>query len=210
MKLSLSNIIITLFIAADLGLIGLFLIVGGEQYDLDMENNLPTMYQSAKIVFAAGVAGYLAWISRTSRKELLAWLTFAAGFIYLAADEWLQIHENVSRITDEILLQTIGRVSFSAWILAYIPVMIAALVALYVIYKQVISAPKYKEARKWFVLSGLVVFMVPVVEVVGTALWNFEGPANPWLISLEEGLEMVGISLFMFTLLKLGELKRGV
>ncbi len=207
MKQSYTNYILAILLFVDMAFITIYLVNRGEQFDLDAEGNLPTSYQSLKILFGSLVAMFLTYLSRKSKAEVFAWLSFAGGFLYLSLDEWFQIHEQVSRITDEFLLSTIGRVSFSAWILAYLPIMIAALIVLYIIYQRVIRETKYRNVRKWFILSVLVIFMVPVVEVLGTLFWNFEGPANPWVISLEEGLEMVGITLFTFTLLKVIEQK---
>ena len=72
-------------------------------FNLDVESNLPTIYQGMKILLLSFLAFYLFLSSVDKFKNF--WLFFAFVFLFLALDEVGQIHENLPTFFNELFIK---------------------------------------------------------------------------------------------------------
>jgi hypothetical protein len=161
---------------------------------LSYEENVPTLYSA---VILLGAALLLALIAMGAKKNgerfVAAWWVLSAGFFYIAVDEVLQFHEDLSK------LMKIGGVLTFSWV---IPA--AALVLIlglsYIPFLRHLPRP----TRNRFLLAGAL--------YVGGAV-GLELPLGAWtqkhgddnlgyalIDAVEESLEMLGVILFVLGL----------
>jgi hypothetical protein len=174
-------------------------------FNLDHEYNLPTVYQSLKLLTAGHLALGLLWLRRTfgvmSRSELWFYAPLGAMLIFIGLDELGQLHENVDYFVREVSpgfadsllmrLESVGYYS-STWIAYYSPLIIPAIP-----YFGFALSYTYRNLRKY---TGL--FAAIVVCFAGVIFFEFisnQGsiPDHEYqnYIVIEELLEMIGASL---------------
>lgn len=168
--------------------------------DLDAENNLPTAYQAIKLIIVALIT--LALFIKTGNKIYFPLALFLG---YLGFDEWFQYHELISDISYRTISNAGYSIPFAAWILAYIPVFVAASVIFYLTYKTTFAKEKNVGlfAKNSFIAGVLCYVSVPLVEIISTWGWKI-GESNYYiLVAIEEGLELIGTSLLLSCFLHL-------
>ena len=163
--------------------------------DLDSERNLPTFYSTLLLLTTS-----LTLLSiGLNDKRKYYWYLLSAIFCFLALDENISIHEELINITKSFLGDTHGFLYF-AWI---IPYGIAAILLAAFYFRFVWTLPK--KTRLLFFISGAVFLMGALgMEMVSGCYGEeagFSSPVYKCLTFLEETLEMVGVSLFIFALL---------
>jgi hypothetical protein len=128
------------------------------------------------------------------------WAALSAIFLFLAIDEFASLHEMLTTPTKHLLSGTSGFFHF-AWI---IPYGIACLIIGVAFLRFFINLPP--SIRMGFFLSGTVYLSGAVgFEMLGSAFVDARGGDNAiyaLIYSTEELLEMLGASVFIFTLLK--------
>ncbi len=108
---------------------------------LDREYNLPTVYQSAKLIFVGGIAFFIFWQlwleEQLDKKSQFFYGFFAAIFIFLGLDELGQLHENVDYFVRELFphyadtqlrIAESSNFQSSTWMLYYLPIMTVAII----------------------------------------------------------------------------------
>lgn len=196
--------IILLVVIFDLIILGLHLMFGhvSSFFDLDFEHNLPTIYQSAKLLVVGSLAFMVGWqlwvLGRIKRADLLFYGFFAAGFVFLGLDELGQIHEHVDFFVREMrpeyadaqleLAESLGYYS-STWMLYYTPIFVAA--AVWFVYAWRYLGRYLPNQRLSFGLMTGFFVMVIIFEFVSN-----QGHIDPFLywiyITIEETAEMLG------------------
>lgn len=119
-------------IAIDILLVIIHLLLGRQFhfFHLDYENNLPTIYQSSKLVIF-GIIFFIFSLSSFIKKELKSFMIPLSLFIFfLGLDEYFQIHENIYRIFEFFpwlhpskIVDASMKLGYrsSLWILYYLP-----------------------------------------------------------------------------------------
>jgi hypothetical protein len=166
---------------------------------LDLEQALPTWYSGGLMLFAVLLLFVCAWRAKAAGSgEHIWWLLLAIGFVYLSADEVAGIHERVADIVSRYV-QTSGIFLFS-WVLVGIPAVLLA-GALFVPFLRRIDS-----RTRWLMVSSGAVFIAGSVGCemlcgLATAAYGFNSP--PYLVAstLEECLELAGVTLLIVTLL---------
>lgn len=170
------------------------------QFDVDREQSLPTLFSIFLHLAASLSAAMVAW---TLRQQVLpqvrAWLMVSAVFVLTMIDEQVGNHEK--------LIQPL-RARFDAsggfhyaWVIVGIPV--AGLLTL-IFLRPVLALPR--DIRKLVVLSAALFLGGALgAEMLGGAYVSAGNSLHslgmePFL-HLEEGLEMVGLSTFIYALL---------
>lgn len=167
-------------------------------FDFSIERNVPTLYSS----FSLAAAGLLLWLIAVSHRRAgdpwRQWAGLALIFLFLSLDEVASIHE---RLIDPVraTLHTSGILYF-AWI---IPYGLALIVLGGTYLKFLLRLPR--ETMKMFLMS----FVLYVSGAVGFEMLGgmlFETHGNDFLYAvcytLEELLEMVGVVVFIYALLR--------
>jgi hypothetical protein len=137
-----------------------------------------------------------------SKIELFFVGTLSLILIYLAVDELAIIHENISGYIQEFNKDLSTEIQDTAreegykgslWIVYYVPVMITLAIPLIIGF----LVKAYRRVGIKILLLGVLglclIASVPVVEIINTSSELNKEIYNLWM-SLEEGLEMVGIT----------------
>lgn len=169
-------------------------------FDFDTENNIPSLF-SVSLLFICcvllGVITIIKYQQRDKYRTYWQWLSFI--FLGLSIDEGVSIHEQLIIP----LRNGLGVSSFLyfAWV---IPAFFFVLLLGVLYLKFIVALPK--KICHLFVLSGGIYLSGAIgVELIGGAIASVTGQSN-FLYSLvadcEEFLELTGIGLFTYTLLK--------
>lgn len=121
-----------ILLLSDLFIIGLHLLFGKNQtfFNLDHERNLPTAYQSAKLIFLAFYFLINIKEQKFPKKIIGFILPISIFFLVLGFDELLEIHENIYRIFEflaffrpETVVDASQKLGYhsSLWIIYYLP-----------------------------------------------------------------------------------------
>ena len=167
--------------------------------DMDGEKTIPA-YFSMLLLLASAVL--LLVIFHVKRRMALPywkhWLGLAVVFLYLSVDESLSIHEHLIGITQKLTGKDTG-VFLLAWVIPF-GMLVLLFVLVYVRFLWHLPV-RYRWA---FVIAGAIyVFGALVMEVIG----GYYIQSNGWnltlhfLLTIEEFCEMLGIIMFIATLL---------
>ena len=166
---------------------------------LDGENNIPTWYASVSLLFCSMLTGlhYLSEMeSDTPYKK--HWLGLSIIFLLLASDEMLQFHEQINTPLRELIGS--GGFFYFSWI---VPALIALICLALAYYKFLLSLPA--KTRNRFIASGIVYVTGCVgIEMIGGNFYQQSGGNNltySLITHIEETMEMVGILIFIVSLL---------
>lgn len=169
-------------------------------FDLDGEQNLPTLYSVVLLALGAWLAGVVARVhGRTGRPDRRYWDGLALIFAALAFDEYVQVHE---KAIDPVrsLLGIEGGLLYFAWVVPAI-VLLAAFGLVYL--RFLLQLPAVTRNR--LVVAGVIYVGGALgMELFGGALIAAHGvETGTYLVimHLEELMEMVGASLFVAALL---------
>lgn len=170
-------------------------------FNMDEEGNLPAWF-SSMLLFSSGVL--LALIGRAqgqAKKPSAAWWVLASIFFFLSVDEFMAIHEGLGTGVGE-LMGASGILLEYSWVFVYGPIGLV-LLALFVPFLKRLPG----KCRNIMILAGaLYVGGAIGIELLGSNFWIADGLRDqPWeyyaLVGLEETLEMLGVSIFIFSLL---------
>ena len=162
---------------------------------LSYEQNIPTFYPAILLLVCSLLLSLVAVGARANGERFVRhWWVLAAGFLYIAFDEMLEFHEQLSK-----LMALDGVLHFS-WIVPA-AILVLALGAAYIPFLRALPRP----IALRFVLAGAV--------YVGGAV-GMELPLGWWTVrhgednlgyglidAVEEALEMLGLNLFVLVLL---------
>lgn len=161
------------------------------EFDLNEELNVPTYFSSLLLLIASVLLAVIASSKSRAPGEFKShWTWMAVVFLLLSLDETADFHGRLS----EIILPATG-LSTEAWT---IPAILFVIIFVLVFYRFLLHLPR--EYKLLFTLSGfLYVFGAAGMEVIGVSYTDF---TYVFLVIIEEILEMGGIILFIYTLLK--------
>jgi hypothetical protein len=168
-------------------------------FNQDEENNIPAWYASSTLLLCSIL---LAVIGLAKKQMGLPyarhWLVLAAIFLYLSLDEAASIHE-MTLLPLHYALNTTGYLYF-AWV---VPGGMFVLVVLLAYLPFLATLPV--KTRYLFLISGaLYVGGALGIEAIGGNYVYLYGPGNltySMLVGVEEGLEMIGVASFIYSLL---------
>lgn len=179
-------------------------------FNLDMEFNFPTYYQSLKLYTISLISFayiYLSDIYHWSKEYILKlfWIGISLFSLLLSIDEMLQIHERVSSSADTLLgsenveiyqSQFYSRGFNSAdWLPFYIPILFLGILLFIFAFKKIYL--KYKKSTFLLIAMLFSFVLVFVMEYIGTSSELNMGSTEPWFV-IEEFSEMIGISSLLF------------
>jgi hypothetical protein len=170
-------------------------------FDVDGENNIPSFFSFAIMMYAVSLLGYIAMHHRsTDRTRTAYWAGLAVVFTYLALDEGFELHERIGRVA----AGWIGahELSTYAWLVPY-AVLCVVFVAVYA--RFLFQLPRIDAMR--ILRAGIVYVMgAGVAEAIGAVyvhVYHTEHAIGYDVeTAIEESLEMAGVILFIYALLK--------
>ena len=193
----------------DFTMVALFYLFPNKRlFDLDGENNIPTLYQASKLILIAFFSLALLLLNQYfklfNNQIRLILIFFFLVFFFLGIDEAGQIHENIAIYFHEFFPQPTSEyieesreVGFksSEWLLFYWPIILAFVISFIFLFRTIIS--KYIiDKHKLLVVGSLFFISVPIIEFLNTSETSFMINNYKEMIVLEESAEMIGASIF--------------
>ncbi|MEL7521373.1 MAG: hypothetical protein AAGJ80_07105 [Cyanobacteria bacterium J06553_1] len=170
-------------------------------FGTDGEKNLPAAFSCGLLLVASTLLGVITVNKRENCDRFtLHWGSLSLIFSLLALDEWMSFHE---RLTDVVktVVPAVGIFHF-AWII--IGMAFSLLIGL--LYRQFLKQLPHPYRRLFLIAAGLFLLGAIGMEMLSGHYvenhqqWN----RNSWLAltTIEEGLEMFGMIVFIHTLLR--------
>ncbi len=168
-------------------------------FNFDSEMNVPSIYSAFLLLITSLL---LLIIGKTKiakkQKNRFHWIFLGLVFVFLSLDELFELHEKTMDPVRD-LFNASGFFYFS-WIILYM----FFLILLFILYfKFFIDLPKNTRI-KFFLSAGLFVLGGIVFEAIGGRYIDIHGWEKDtvyfWITTVEEILEITGVSLFIYTL----------
>ena len=171
---------------------------------VDVENNLPTWYQSLALGFAAVLLGAIGMAARRALSPLAGyWLALSLLFVFLSLDEAASIHE----ASMEPLRRLTGRLE-GAWQPGWVILGIAAAAIVSAAFLRFFLHLSRFERSQVFLAAMLFIVGALGMEMVTASLFTTSDPSYKEnftyavLAHIEELLEMLGVVVFIDFLLR--------
>lgn len=171
-------------------------------FNFNLENNIPSFFSSI-ILFVASCLLFLIYRSKplpASGSGKKQWLILSLIFLFLAVDENVGIHEDVTLVVKSLLDNDLPDFLHWAWV---IPYFVAFLVIAAFFLPFVLSLPPF--TRNLFFIAGFVFVSgavgLELVEGYVYINYGLNHIYNVILYCLEELMEMTGVVLFIYALL---------
>ncbi|MBL4898786.1 MAG: hypothetical protein COA42_22090 [Alteromonadaceae bacterium] len=172
------------------GLVGMF--------NFDTEKNIPTLYSSIALLFSSMLLSIIAFQSKKLDLSYIPWFGLSFIFMFLSVDEISSIHERFTGPVKETL--GVSGFLYYAWV---IPYGLALVVFIMAYSKFLFKLPR--RTMIMFLISGATFVSGAVgLELLGgrqTDLYGMENITYATITTCEELLEMLGIAIFIYTLL---------
>lgn len=169
---------------------------------VDWEGNIPTFFSALLLLHASFLLALIALLKRRfSDTRWRQWAILSFIFLYMAVDEASRIHE-LLKVPGKWLLGPMARSIFTyAWVIFGIAIVIIVAISFLNFYRHL--AP---QARKQFAIAAITFVSGAIgMELVGGYYYGLRGDMNityAMLATVEEGLEMSGIIVFINALMK--------
>ena len=174
-------------------------------FSLDWEENLPTLFSAASLLYGSILAISISLIQEIRRKGRLIWASIGVVLLALCIDDWEMIHERVDgdiqgfiSSFSPIPLPGIGE----SWEFFFLFVLIVALL----LYSNfTLNLPK--QIRNLIVMSflmfavGSVALEIMVHDILGISA-NPLDPLYFFFCTIEETFELSSVAIFNYALLK--------
>lgn len=169
--------------------------------NMDREGNLPSLFSASLL----GLAALLLWLIRRvtpgarPSRDLRAWAGLSWIFVYLCTDEYMHLHEIIMDPFRDIL-QASGFLRYT-WVIPYGAFCLLLLIWLWPFLRRLPPG-----SRSRFLWAGAIFLSGTLgTELISGQVETFLGVGNRFVLALttlEEGLEMLGIILFIAALLR--------
>jgi hypothetical protein len=170
---------------------------------VDDEVNFPTLFSVLLLAIASLCLAAVTILARAEKsRDTWRWAILGLGFLYLAFDEGISLHERLNAPIRALL----GRAEDSATPIGYWIVrgLIAAVVLAALFWGFLRRLPD--RTRRLFILSGACYLVgAAVLDTLGVRWGRAHGEYNAVYVAmatLEESLEMAGVILFIYAVLE--------
>lgn len=169
-------------------------------FNLNQEQNIPTFFSSLNLLFSAVLLLLIGYMYKMEGASVAYWLGLALVFCFLSIDEAVSIHETMNGFARNNF--GIGGLLYFGWV---VPYGIGLMVLLYIFVPFLRALPK--DISILFLMSGFIFSMGAIgFEMLGGLQKDINGQGGGKLYhitySVEEILEMLGVSFFNFSLVK--------
>ena len=173
-------------------------------FNLDIESNLPTLYQGLKIILVSFISFDLFFLTKGKNKYFWFFLSFA--FLFLGLDEVGQIHENFPNFLNEFFSRSsiqnpydyVNKFGYQSttWFPYYIPFILSFFVIVGIF---LIRFFKNNWKRALFFILGVSFFVLSLyVEYVNTKPHIMFQEGYYTYVFWEEAFEIFGISFVLY------------
>ncbi|TKB57747.1 MAG: hypothetical protein E8D49_13430 [Nitrospira sp.] len=179
------------------------LLIPSEQlFHVDREQNVTTLFSVFLLLCAAFLLGLISILKRQRQDpDFSKWVILTCGFIYLATDEGWSFHEMLSEPVGKLLGHDSLGVFFFAWVL---PAMAGVLILGLLFLKFLLRLPPL---TRWSFLGAGTVYLggaigIEMIEGCHAESHGYENLTFQLFTHLEESMEMAGIIVFIYALLR--------
>ena len=170
---------------------------------LDLEHNLPSLFSTALLLSASALLALVALIEGTREsRDRSRWVILAAGFLLMAVDETMSLHEKAIEPLRNLLggqHHHLG-IFYFAWVIPGIA-LVAVLGAFFLPF--LLRLPRSSAIA--FVISAAIylggALGVELVEGWWREVHGHRNLTYHLLVSLEESMEMIGVIAFIHSLM---------
>ena len=176
------------------------------KFNFDKEKNFPSIFSSSLHFISSILLFIIGYIHPKIRTKRYFWFSLSFLFLFLGLDELLRIHEAIGRSIDPFIERS--GIFFYSWI---IPYTILLIILAFLFIKPVLQLPRKTLIN--FIIAGVIFVGGAVGFEVITGLYvdytNSENlvinfiPQVFVLYTIEELLEMIGITFFIYELLRI-------
>lgn len=167
-------------------------------FHFNYEKNIPTFYSAVALLISSVLLLFIAVTHKKENSPYFLWILLAIIFLFLSIDEISSIHENLTAPTRKLFNSS--ELLYFAWTIPY-GFMLIVFVSAYL--KFLINLPR--NIMILFVISGAI-FVTGAIgfEMLSGREFELNGKSllYAFLATIEELLEMLGIAIFIYTLLK--------
>lgn len=171
-------------------------------FSVDREQNLPTFFSYFLLVFAALLLAVISVFEhKRNNPHAFYWAILSFGFIFMAGDELLRIHERLINPLRGVLGDDYWGIFHYPWVIPY-SVLVLVLALFFLRFLLSLSTA----TRRTFLIAGSLYLAGALgCELVGAYVVKDlklgEHMLYVMITSLEESLEMVGVVVFIWALL---------
>ena len=171
-------------------------------FDVDRERNIPTYFSMLLMLFAALLLVVITVLNRKQRTPHVSkWSILSFGFLFMAADEGLQIHERLEKPVRMLL----GGGDLGIFNFAWVIPGIALVLVLALFFLRFLLHLPAKTRLRFMMAATIYIGGAIGFEMIGgryTALYGADNfTYRCILVTIEESLEMVGLIVFIWALL---------
>lgn len=168
-------------------------------FDLDKELSIPSFFSAIQLFIVGMLLIYIYFLRKEKEEsDVLYWKWLSFIFVFLSIDEACSIHELLNKPT-EILLNTSGVFKYP-WTITYG----AGLILFGCCFFKFITNLD-KKTRYWMFLAFLIyvggAIGMEMVSGLHTEIVGRENIIHSFITTMEETLEMIGVTVFLLALL---------
>lgn len=167
-------------------------------FDFDTEKNVPTFFSACMLMVSSVILAAITHVHRKVGDAFIAWGGLSLIFLFLSIDEIASIHERFIEPVRTLL--NVSGLLFYAWVIPY-GIALAVFMILYLEF--LLNLPE--RIMRLFLLSGGIYVSGAIgIELLGgrhVSLYGEENYGYAFFCMVEETLEMVGVVLFIYTIL---------
>jgi hypothetical protein len=170
--------------------------------DLDLERNVPSSFSGFLMCLGGLLLGGIALLEKHRQsRDWWGWAGLAVGFMVMALDEIVAFHEGLSQPVREVLKMERNGIFYFTWIVPAL-ILVGLLAASYRTFFL-----RLPVRSRWRFGGAAVLFLggslgVEMLSGVYADLHGVKGLGYALLTNLEESLELVGLVVFVWALLK--------
>lgn len=181
-------------------------VLGLPMMSLDNEHNVPALFSALLLFATAPILAFIAVIDRKEGgKDAAKWAVLACGFVLMGVDESLSLHERMIDPMRELLGGTLGADRLGVFYFAWVVPGIILVAGLAVFFLPFINRLPRRTGIMVFAAAAIYLGGAIGVELVEGWWREVHGHRNVIyhaMVSLEEGMEMIGVIIFIHTLLE--------
>lgn len=168
-------------------------------FDVSMDLSIPTWYASFMLMLCSVLIAAIAFAKQVNHaRYVVHWKVLAIIFLYLSVDEVATIHETIGLALRPVL-DTSGFL-YHRWVLVGAPLTLIVVLA----YLKFLAHLPTKTRRLFLIAGAIFCGGALGMEMIAANHASFHGSENityALITTLEEFLEMLGIIVFVYTLL---------
>ena len=175
-----------------------------DMFYLDLENNLPTWYQSVNFLVAAGLMVMIVLSNRNNGRPFAAhWLGLAILFCFLSLDEVASLHESTINPMQRVIMPT------GIWAPTWVILGFAAVAIIALVYWRFFFHFEWRQRLHMVTAGAIFLGGALAAEMMTGVMFDTTDPdfknAFPYavLANIEELLEMAGLLIFIDFLMRL-------